>query len=426
MEYHHAFKAAGIALAALCAAITPSGGIGAASAASQAPTGLPTWSTYAEQMRDAGEKALQLQPERNTPQDRQEASQAFVGAIAAAYLMGIYSDPDYPEFVPMWNAAFNVLGPVPDTVYTFTRINGSGVYRIRGFRNTVRYVELTINVGSLIDGSMKPIAAIDLDSLKLNPDTSFELILSAERPKDYTGNWIQITPETQSLLVRSQSYDWLHEKDGVLAIERVDISSTRPRPSAEEIAQRLSTLAPLTEAIQASSYGRVTASLTHNLFNTVEGRDYVEPGAAYVKKYLEGLFDIADDEALIIETEVPKVCRYWSAILLDTNKASIDWINHQSSLNGFQAHLDSDGKFRAVVALHDPGVPNWLDPAGHPFGVMQVRWDKCDSAPTPVFHKVKLSQLLKHLPKDTPKITPEERDVSLRQRRMAAQLRRKW
>src|SRR5271156_1871618 len=117
----------------LCLTIAIAGDKSVVSAAAQSPARLADWSEYAEQMREAGEKALRLQPETNDAQARQEASQAFVGAIAAAYLMAVYSDPDYPEFVPMWNSAFNVLGPVPDTVYSYTRINGSGIYRIRGF-----------------------------------------------------------------------------------------------------------------------------------------------------------------------------------------------------------------------------------------------------------------------------------------------------
>jgi len=389
-------------------------------------TSLPQWSDYANQIRDAGEKALATQPERNDAQTRQEAAQAFVGALSAAYLMSVYSDPDYPEFVPMWNMAFNVMGPVPDTIYSYTQINGAGVYRIRGFRNTVRYVELTVNEGNLVAGTMKPISAIDLDDIKLNPDTSFEIMLSQERPKDYAGNWIKTTPQTTSLLVRSQSYDWMNEKDGVMAIERVDAPTIRPRPSAEKTAARLAELGPMAAEIQGSGYGRVKKSMNNNLYNNVEIRDYVEPGAAYVKRYLEGLYDLKSDEALIIETEVPKVCRYWSAILLDTHKGSIDWVNHQSSINGFQAKLDKDGKFRAVIALSDPGVANWLDPAGLPFGVIQIRWDKCDSKPTPSFTKVKLVELKKHLPKDMAMVTPEARDKILRDRRMASQLRRKW
>jgi hypothetical protein len=365
-----------------------------------------------------------MQPSRNTAQDRQEGIQEFFGGAVVAYLMAVYSDPDYPEFVPIFSSVFNVLGPVPDTAYTYTQIDGAGTYRIRGFRNTVRYVELTLNTGMLVDGTMKPVNSIDLDSLKLNPDTSFELILSPQRPVGYTGNWVQTTPDMRSILVRSQSYDWLHEQGGVMGIERLDKPTLRPRPPAEETAKRLAAIAPLAQEIQASSYRRVAQSLAKNLYNKVEGREYGGPG--YVKVYLEGLFDIADDEALVIETEVPKVCRYWSVILLDNHKGALDWVNHQSSLNGFQAKLDSDGKFRGVIALHDPGVPNWLDPGGHAFGTMQIRWDKCSSAPAPTFHKVKLKKLRDHLPKDTPVATAEAREMSLRDRRLGAQLRRKW
>lgn len=385
---------------------------------------LPDWKDYAEQLERAGDEALALQPKANGPMERQEAAQAFIEAIAAAYLMRVYSDPDYPEFLPMWNTAFNVLGPVPDTAYSFTRINGAGTYRIRGFRNTVRYVELTLNSGNLEDGSMRPVNPVDLDTLRLNADTSFELILSPERPRDYVGNWIETGPEITSLLVRSQSYDWLNEKDGVMAIERLDVPVRRPRPTAQHAAERMSALAGYAKEIQASSYLRVQASFDKNLVHKLEGREY--GGSDYVKVYLEGLYEIADDEVVIIETDIPDICRYWSIILLDTNKGSIDWINHQSSINGHQAHIDSDGKFRAVISLKDPGVPNWLDPAELALGVIQVRWDMCNSAPSPQLRKVKLDQLRKLLPLDTPVITATERDANLRQRRYAAQMRRKW
>ncbi len=37
-----------------------------------------------------------------------------------------------------------------------------------------------------------------------------------------------------------------------------------------------------------------------------------------------------------------------------------------------QAVLDADGKFRAVLALTDPVVPNWLDPVGNTRGKLQA------------------------------------------------------
>ena len=54
---------------------------------------------------------------------------------------------------------------------------------------------------------------------------------------------------------------------------------------------------------------------------------------------------------------------------------SLDYANHQSSLNGFQAERDADGALRATSIAHrDPGVANWLDTTGLPVGFMTFRW----------------------------------------------------
>jgi hypothetical protein len=36
--------------------------------------------------------------------------------------------------------------------------------------------------------------------------------------------------------------------------------------------------------------------------------------------------------------------------------------------------LEPDGTFRAVIAHRDPGVPNWLDTEGRPFGLVFWRF----------------------------------------------------
>jgi hypothetical protein len=387
---------------------------------------LPDWGQYVDELRAAGDKVLPTQPHPDDPQAQQEAAKAFLSAVSGAYLQFVNSDADYPEFVSIWNDAFNLLAPNPDSMYTWTAADGKGAYRIRGFRNTAHYVEISVQTGSFLDGSMQTVANIDLDGLKINSDTSFELLLSAERPKGYDGNWVRIPPETDAFLVRSQSYDWVRERDAVLAIERVDVPTRRPRPSAEDTAKRVSTLAAHVQAMQSFSYARFADLKAKGVVNRLVVHNYVPHGPAYVKMYLEGLYDIADDEALIVETNVPKQCRYWSFLVTDDQFGTVDWVNHQSSLNGFQAALDKDGKFRGVIALKDPGVRNWLDTGGYHYGVIQGRWDKCDSEPMPTVTKVKLRDVRKFLPADTPAVSASEREASLRERRMGAQFRRKW
>jgi hypothetical protein len=79
-----------------------------------------------------------------------------------------------------------------------------------------------------------------------------------------------------------------------------------------------------------------------------------------------------------------------------------------------------------VIAHVDPGVPNWLDVAGLPSGVIQLRWNRASDHPDPQVTKVPLAEVRSHLPADTPVVTPAERAESLRVRRRGAQMRRVW
>ena len=76
--------------------------------------------------------------------------------------------------------------------------------------------------------------------------------------------------------------------------------------------------------------------------------------------------------------------------------------------------------------MEDPGVPNWLDPAGFYQGTVYGRWYDCDSCPTPTIRRVKASEVRAHLPPDTPIVTAEERAEELSRRVRACQRRRRW
>ena len=70
----------------------------------------------------------------------------------------------------------------------------------------------------------------------------------------------------------------------------------------------------------------------------------------------------------------PPPCRLWGLSLCDRYWQSIDFAARQSSLNSCQATLTDDGRFVGVISHDDPGVANWLDPAGHTEGTFAVRY----------------------------------------------------
>jgi hypothetical protein len=329
----------------------------------------------------------------------------------------------------MLSSALNFAAPVPDFTYTYAPIRGEGVYRVAGYRGTSLFSVLTVSETyfTRTDNPKPGLANYDLDELTIASDGAFEVILSAERPAGYQGDWWYLDPAATNLAARHAMYDWLHEVDPRMTIERLDVPAARPRTSAEELSARMTGVAQWVEYGIQHWLIHLAEVREKGVINRLEVQDYSGfTGSSWPQTYFEGLYDIDEDEALIIETEIPEQVRYWSFLVTDELFATIDWTHRQSSLNAYQARLDADGLFRGVVAVRDPGVPNWLDTGGFLRGAIQGRWNQANSAPHPRLTRVALKEVRDHLPADTPAVTPEQRDQQLRERRMGAQLRRKW
>ncbi len=368
------------------------------------------------------------------PDDRRSQMEAYyqlATAFAQGYITEVYTDPDYPEISPQLNSAINLAAPVPDYMYFSTPLNGAGIYRVFGFRGTSRFVEIAMYRDlekTLVDGKRLSRSAgqIDLDKLRLGPDGSFEVLLSAERPAGYDGDWVYLEPIINMLLVRSASYDWYNEIDARIGIERIDVPAVKPRLSAEDLEHRLAKLPVFTEKAVAIWLDHVNRQRAAGVENGLRRIDFLAMGGLPGQDYFEGVYKLEEGEGLLIETDVPSQCRYWSILVTDDKFATVDWVNHQSSLNGHQARLDGDGRFRCVIAMTDPGVPNWIDTGGFTTGLIQFRWNQCNCSPEPATRKVKLSELRDALPGDTPVVSFAERETKLRQRRRGALMRRRW
>jgi hypothetical protein len=387
---------------------------------------MPTWADQMETLKEVGQRLLIKAERDDTDARRQEMYRYVLGAVSNGYLNYVNVDFGRPTFTPLWNHAFNYGGPNPDYAYMFTVIDPKGTYRISGYRGTSRFVEITQQSTDFTSSATgKPGARTnDLDQLAIGKDGYFSVILSPQRPAGYTGDWWEMGPETAALLLRKTAADWKGEVDPRLAIIRLD---DVPRPTPEQMAARFSNLKAWVATIIEMDIDLTRYYREHHGVNVVKKSQKMAQADPFKGQiYLDGAFEIKDDEALVLETPVPEKCRYWQILLADDRFATVDWVNHQSSLNDVQVKLDKDGMFRAVIAAKDPGVPNWLDTGGERWGIIQMRWNRCTSAPEPVVRKVALKDVRKHLPKDTPVVTPEARKEQLGARREAAQLRQLW
>ncbi|ONH25636.1 DUF1214 domain-containing protein [Pseudofrankia asymbiotica] len=396
-------------------------------------TALPTWTDQMRALEGVGENLIAAwRPDGATEAETQDMNKLALSILACGYLCRVYTDERRPVFMPQWNYACNQGGPNPDYVYLTTEIDPRGVYEISGFRGTTRFVEITQQERPMT--GMKnferregpPLRLTnDLDELTTGDDGSFRVTLSAERPDGHTGDWWHLDPRAHKLLMRKCSCDWIGEQDARVAINRLDDPGADMTPA--EIASRFSDMATWIDGMIQFDMKLVRYYREHHGINVLLRSQWIEDAGGLAKQaYYDGIHQIADDEALIVEFPVPAECHYWQILVADDRFSTVDWVNRQSSLNDVQARVDSDGWFRGVVSKRDPGVHNWLDKADFPWGILQARFYRADEYPDATVTRVPVAEVLGHLPADTVLVTPAERARQLRIRREGAQLRRIW
>lgn len=397
---------------------------------------LPGWADQMRRLDGVGDRLVAAwRPDGATEAERQDMYRLALSILSGGYLCRVYADARRPVFMPLWNYAYNQGGPDPDYVYSTTEVDVDGVYELSGRRGTTRFVEITqqgfdmMSPTSVIEAG--PAAAThDLDDLTLGPDGSFRVVLSAERPAGHDGDWWQLHPTAKRLLMRKCSCEWTTDVDATVAIARLDVDPAANDDldmGPDEIARRFSELADWVVGMIEFDMDLVRWYREHHGVNTILRSAKISTlGGLPTQAYYDAIHEIGDDEALILEAQLPRQSRYWQALVADDRFCTVDWMNRQSSLNDAQAHLDADGRFRAVVSRRDPGVPNWLDKADLPWGVIQVRYNRGSDYPDPSLVKVPFAEVRDHLPADTPVVTPDERREQLRRRREGAQLRRIW
>jgi hypothetical protein len=331
----------------------------------------------------------------------------------------LYKQSIYMPFELSWGL------PSPDFLYRQAYIDGAHNYRIYGNKKGNFWTTIQVFRALWGDGvaETQTLTNIDFDQVPSKPDGSFEIFLGPNPPQNPDGRyWVKLDPERHNitLLVREVFYDWTRTAQMDMHIEALDRADNAAIYVDEsDLASRID------KGTNFISYNfdftmRELNKWTKRPRNTfIKNETTLKDGGNPLACYIGMLYDISPDEALIIESPMVEA-RYWSIQLGTVWEQTIDYSYHQSSLNAAQAKLDADGRFRAVLALKDPGVPNWLDPAGVPLGVAVVRFYKSQYCIAPSVQKVKLADLRRYLPSDTPVVTPAQRVQELTTRRVAS------
>ena len=399
------------------------------------------------------------------------------GAIGRAL-----DDPYYPTFRRAIEPLDKATIDNADAVYLYAPIDGreSYVVRARGgdtrhwrgapaapggrkapqyviFETPSAYVGDTGSIAELRPGSRANGGVLDSAALQVDADGSFAVLLAPERPPGYAGNFLPTvatrrrkqpdgsvdTVEYVSrwVVLRELFHDWGREDPLDLEIERVGAAGTHPPP-----------LDPAAAAAQMRRVGDIVANqmrywnefyavtletyedhngdgkrfMPRNDMNAANAASLATGGGQATNVYSGGVFELGPDDALIIAESVPVEPAYAGFHLSNLWGESLDFANHQSSLNHFQAAVDGDGVRRYVIAHRDPGVANWVDTTGLPEGFLTFRWTYSklpEVLPSTIVTKVPFAEIRAHLPQGTRVATAEERRAAIHLRQRHVQRR---
>jgi hypothetical protein len=321
-----------------------------------------------------------------------------------------------------WFHNSHTLGGTSADLYHVTvAVDGRHTYRLFGRVGDLKV--LVMQVFNTILGGTGYKQVVDADLAKMaDADGNFEAILSAT---PHEGNWIRLdgSSDFNFIFIRRFFDDWYGDR-GTLDIELLDGPIDNKDLDEAAIARRILFAADaLLFLVEKWNIG------VYNIYlNANKGKKNsvaVVPGSQIASDtagspstvYTWGIFDIQEDEALILEYDEPQAT-FWSLQVQDVWTKPINYLDHQSDINQKRAVIDSDGKFRAVICLNDPGVANWLDTDGHKEGTIVGRaYHSRTTPPTPKVTLTKAKDVRKHLRNDTKTVTLQERRAAIKFRR---------
>ena len=353
-----------------------------------------SWNEFCDTLKAAG-AALQFP---GTPRDsfNQAEGYRYLSRVARAGLTAFieHADAKAPVLHRVVDETTKLGADNPDNFYQTAALDGRYEYKITGRRNSIACLSFGTQSGHYGEGGgLPPTGHIESDQIEMDEDGCFELILSC-KPQDR--NWLPMTLETGTLVVRQTFLDRDAETPAELKIERINCPEHECRPSPltpqqlDEGLKKVGALtagAPLLFAKWARDFQKHSNELP--LFDPeVSLAAGGDPNITYYHSH----WAIAQDEALVIEV-MPPECEYWNFQLNNYWMESLDYRHHRIHTNKHLAHYEDDRSIRLIVAHEDPGRPNWIETAGHTSGTMCFRWVRAKDPPQPQTRLVKLSSL---------------------------------
>lgn len=317
-----------------------------------------------------------------TDADLAEGLDYLSGSISAILQLARAHDRTHPYFVTSTGPYAKMGLDNPDTLYYHATVDPAATYVVRGVRGST--VDLSFQV---LRGDYTPTdvpggdGAFDDRRIRVAADGSFEITFGPElaEPRE---DYFVLGEGASMLAVREVYSDWAAQAKGSITIERVDSVGTAPAElTAERMAKRYAIAAKMLTARVNTWFNFPKWFYLDEPVNTFTAPRST-PGGLSTQYSSVGHFDLPAGKAMVVT--VPRSSAPYQGFQLGSMwYISLDYVNHQTSLNSAQAQTDPDGMIRMVIAANDPGVANWIETTGRRRGILQFRWQRIDEPVDP-------------------------------------------
>jgi hypothetical protein len=351
------------------------------------------WADFCDQLKQAGEVVLRAEAPANAF-DRAEGYRYLTRLARIGLDMFMESgDRSHPSFYRPSHETAKIGADNPDNYYQRAELDGQYDYKISGHRGSVAYLSFGTQSGGYgEDGQNASTGFIDDKDLVVDEDGHFELILSTDKPAG--ANWLAMTPATRTVIVRQTFLDRMAESKAVLTIERLGADSAPQPLSAETVAANLQSTAAFVKGTAALFADWSQRCLPYvNQFAPWQQQWCQDVGGDANIHYYFNYWQLADDEALVIELPFVADCENWNYQLNNYWMESLDYRYQQIHINKHNALVSADGGVRIVVSHQPLPVDNLLTTAGHHLGTSCFRWIGAKDFPDPTMRVVKAATL---------------------------------
>ena len=318
-----------------------------------------------------------------TDADRAEGLDYLAGSISAVLQLARAHNRSHPYFVTSTGPYSKMGLDNPDTVYHHATVEPTGTYVVRGTRGST--VDLSFQV---LRGDYTPTDvpggddAFDDRRIPIAADGTFEITFgpavdgAAERD-----DYFVLGEGASMLAVREVFGDWSQTR-GTVTIERADtVGTAPPEPDSARVARRYAIAAKMLTTRISTWFNFPKWFYLDEPVNTFTA-PRTTPGGLSTQYSSVGHFDLPAGRSMVVT--VPKSAAPYQGFQLGSLwYISLDYVNHQTSLNSAQAQVDPDGMIRMVISANDPGVANWVETTGRRRGILQFRWQRTDAPITP-------------------------------------------